>query len=137
MSMKSSIFTPLEQLREIKEQCYKALEQNCPRGMCYISVEYECSKDISLQFYTKEFLKSVPETHGSSTFLLIGGKPDRETGTHNLTLKGYVIQTAVSPDTTKIPAELFLYMEKVAAWEEKFSWIMNRIFPVHPSKPAA
>ena len=108
-----------EQLREIKEQCYKALEQNCPKGMCYIGVEYECSKDISLQFYTKEFLKSVPETHGgSSTFLLMGGKPDRETGSHNLPLKSCVIQTAVSPDTSIIPAELFLYMEKVAAWEE-------------------
>ena len=30
-----------------------------------------------------------------------------------------VIQTAVPPDTSKIPAELFLYFEKVAEWEEK------------------
>lgn len=108
-----------EQLQELTNLRYKALEQNCPKGMCYIGVEYECSKDISLQFYTKEFLKSIPQMHGgSSTFLLMGGKPDRETGTHNLPLKGCVIQTAVSPDTSKIPAELFLYMEKVAAWEE-------------------
>lgn len=108
-----------EQLQEVKELQYKALEQNCPKGMCYIGIEYECSKDINLQFYTKEFLKSVPETHsGSSVFLMMNHKPDKETGTHNLPLKGCVIQTAVPPDTSKIPAELFLYHEKVPAWEE-------------------
>lgn len=109
-----------EQLQEIKENCYKALEQSCPKGMCYIGIEYECSKDISLQFYSKEFLKSFPITHkGSSSFLMMNLKPDKEMGAHDLPLKGCVIQTAVSPDTTKIPAELFLYFEKVAEWEEK------------------
>ena len=109
-----------EQLQEIKEHSYRALEQSCPKGMCYIGIEYECSKDLSLQFYSKEFLKSVPIAHkGSSTFLMMRLKPDREMGLHNLPLKGCVIQTAVSPDTIKIPAELFLYMEKVNGWEEK------------------
>ena len=87
--------------------------------MCYIGVEYECSKDISLQFYSKEFLKSFPETHGASSyFLLMRLKSDKKTGSHGLSLKGCAIQTAVSPDTTKILAEMFLYMEKVDAWEE-------------------
>lgn len=108
-----------EQLQEIKDHCYEALEQNCPKGMCYIGIEYECSKDIHLQFYTKEFLKSVPETHGSSSvFFLMSHKSDKETGIHNLPLKSYAIQTAVSPDTSIIPAELFFYSEKVPAWEE-------------------
>ena len=40
-------------------------------------------------------------------------------GAHNIPLKGCVIQTAVFPDTSTIPAELFFYMEKVAGWEEK------------------
>ena len=109
-----------EQLQEIKEHCYKALEQSCSKGTYYIGIEYECSKDISLQFYSKEFLKSVPVTHkGSSSFLMMSLKPDKEIGTHNLPLKGCVIQTAVSPDTSTIPAELFLYFEKIAEWEEK------------------
>ncbi|MCH5273503.1 MAG: hypothetical protein J1E35_07500 [Lachnospiraceae bacterium] len=108
-----------EQLQEIKEHCYKALGQSCSRGTCYIGIEYECSKDINLQFYSKEFLKSVPVTHkGSSAFLMMNLKPDKKMGTHNLPLRGSVIQTAVSPDTVKIPAELFLYFEKVDAWEE-------------------
>ena len=109
-----------EQLQEMKDQCFEALKQSCPKGMCYIGIEYECSKDLSLQFYSKEFLRSYPETHeGSATTLFMRLKPDQETGAHNLPLKGYVIQTAVSPDTSKIPAELFFYMEKVDGWEEK------------------
>ena len=85
-----------------------------------IGIEYECSKDLNLQFYSKEYLKSVPITHkGSSSFFMMSLKPDKEIGTHNLPLKGCVIQTAVSPDTIKIAAELFSYYEKVAEWEEK------------------
>lgn len=110
---------PLERLAEIKEDFHKALEQSCPQGMCYIGIEYECSKDYQLQFYTKEYLSSYPKSQsGSASFLLMRLKPDRKTGTHGLTLKGAVIQTAVSHDTVKIPAELFLYYEKNDEWTE-------------------
>ena len=109
-----------ERLQEIKKHCHEALEQSCPEGMCYIGIEYECSKDFNLQFYSKEYLKSYPESHnGSATFLMMRLKPDQETGTHGLPLKGYVIQTPVSPDTVKIPAELFLYFEKPLDWVEQ------------------
>ena len=69
--------------------------------------------------YSKEFLSSFPETNGaSSVFLMMRLKSDKKMGIHGLPLKGCVIQTAVSPDTTKIHTELFIYMEKVDAWEE-------------------
>jgi len=111
-------FSP-EQLAQMKEHSYKALEQNCPAGMCYAGIEYECSKDFILTFYTREYLKSRPETHhGSSYFLLMRLKPDQETGIHGLPLKGCVMQTPLSPDTAKISAELFLYHEKADAWTE-------------------
>lgn len=109
-----------EQMQEIRERRYEALRQSCPKGMCYIGIEYECSKDLSLQFYSKEYLKSVPETHGgSAVFLLMHFKPDKKTGIHGLPLKGSVIQTPVSPDTSKVPAELFYYMEIMKEWEER------------------
>ena len=109
-----------EQLQEMKKEYFEALSQNCPKGMCFIGVEYECSKNINLQFYSKEFLKSYPETHeGRAVSLFMRLKPDKETGTHNLPIKGSVIQTPVFPDTTKIPAELFLYLERVDGWEER------------------
>ncbi len=108
-----------EQLQEIKNNYYEALRQNCPKGMCYIGIEYECSKNISLHFYAKDFLESYPETHsGSAMFLMMRYKPDKKTGTHGLPLKGYAIDTPFSPDTTTIPAELLFYMEITEAWEE-------------------
>lgn len=108
-----------EQLREIKEHCYKALERSCRKGMCYIGVEYECSKDYQLQFYTKEYLNSYPESqNGSASFFLMHLKPDQEKGIHGLLLKGCIMRTAVPPDTVRIPAELFLYYEKPEEWSE-------------------
>lgn len=109
-----------EQLQQAKECCYKALEQSCPRQMRYIGIEYECSKNYQLQFYTKEYLSSYPKSSsGSASLLIMHLKPDQKTGTHGLPLKGCVMQTPVSPDTIKIPAELFLYYEKVEEWEEQ------------------
>lgn len=108
-----------EQLQQAKKYTYDALEQSCPKGMCYVGVEYECSKELNLVFYSKQYLKSRPEVHrGSSTFFLMHLKPDKETGTHNLPLKGCVIQTPVSPDTVTVPAELFQYFEKAVEWTE-------------------
>lgn len=107
-----------EQLQQVKKIRNKALEQSCPKGMCYIGIEYECTKDMSLGFYSKQYLKSYPEMNDGSFFVAMMSKPDHETGTHGLPLKGSVIQTAVSPDTLKIPAELFFYYENVAVWEE-------------------
>lgn len=87
--------------------------------MCYIGIEYECSRDINLQFYSKDFLESYPETHsGSAAFLLMRLKPDKKTGIHGLPLKGYVIDTPFAPDTTAVSVELLFYMEKTQAWEE-------------------
>ena len=111
-------FSP-EQLKEAAKHSYDALEQCCPKGMCYIGIEYECSKNYDLTFYSKQYLKSRPETHqGSSHFLMMRLKPDQKTGTHELPLKGCAIQTPVPPDTIKIPAELFLYHKRVDEWTE-------------------
>ncbi len=111
-------FSP-EQLQQARKFSQDALEQNVPKGMCYIGVEYECTKDINLSFYTKQFLGSRPETRrGSSSMLMVRMKPDRETGTHHLPLRGCMIQTPVAPDTTIVPAEAFFYMKKIDKWTE-------------------
>ena len=115
-------FTP-EQLEQARKHMHDALTQCCPKGMCYIGIEYECSKSYDLVFHSKQYLKSRPETHqGSPYLLMMRFKPDHETGTHGLPLKGCVIQTPVSPDTSKIPAELFLYHERINEWTETISY---------------
>lgn len=111
-----------ERLEQMKASTYAALEKECPRGMYYVAIEYECSKEFSLQFHSREYLRARPEVReGSSSGLLVRVKPDRPTGAHGLPLRGYAIQTAVSSDTVKIPAELSCYYEKVPAWEETVS----------------
>lgn len=108
-----------EQLQEIESHYYEALTQSCPKGMYYIGIEYECSRDIQLQFYSKDFLESYPESHnGSAAFLMMRLKPDKKTGIHGLPLKGYAIDTPFTKDITKISVELLFYMEKTEAWEE-------------------
>ena len=113
------IATP-EQIQNTQKQLFEVLEQTCPRGMYYVQVEYECSKDLSLQFYAREFLRARPEVHtGSASSIMVIAKPDRPTGTHGLPLKGCVLQTPVGPDTVKIPAELFCCVERAEKWEER------------------
>lgn len=110
---------PEEQLQAIRQKCFKTLRTNCPKGMCYIGIEYECDKDLTLQFYTKEFLSSRPETaKGSAAFLMMHHKPGKKYGAHGLPLKGCVLQTPVSPDTATVPSELLFYWEKADKWEE-------------------
>lgn len=70
-----------------KNHMHDALEQSCPKGMCYIGIEYECSKNYDLVFHSKQYLKSRPETRqGSAHFLMMRLKPDQEIGTHVLPL---------------------------------------------------
>ncbi|MCM1047201.1 MAG: hypothetical protein NC433_02100 [Clostridiales bacterium] len=108
-----------EQLQEIERHYYEALEQNCPKGMCYIGIEYECSRDINLQFYSKDYLESYPESHnGSASFVMMRLKPDKKKGTHGMLLKGYAVATPFPPDTTTASVELLFYMEKTEGWEE-------------------
>lgn len=111
---------PPEQLQKMKCHCFEVLGQSCPKGMCYFAVEYECSKEMGLQFYAKQFLQSSPGQgagNGASMGMIL--KPDEKTGEHNLSLRSCVIQTAVSPDTSEMVAELFSGYEKVDEWEER------------------
>lgn len=108
-----------EELEEIKKVTFETLEQDCPKGMYYINVEYECTKEITLQFYTNEFLQSFPKEHkGSASSMFLRSKPEKDTGTHGLPLNSYMIQTPVSAETVEIPSELLFYIENIPGWEE-------------------
>jgi len=103
-----------EELQKMKEQCEEALLADCPRGKCYVLVEYECSTDVALNFYAASYLDSKPRVHsGSATSLLIMHRPDAQEGIHGLKLRGCVIQTPIEPDETSLEAELFSYTEIV------------------------
>lgn len=109
------------EVQQIKSHFYKVLEENCPRDMRYVCLEYECNKEIDLQFYSKQYLQSHPKKQkGCSGCIGVCSKPSHPFGAHHLPLKSCVLQTAVPPDTSKIPAELFLYFEEADVREETF-----------------
>lgn len=108
----------LEELEQMKEETAKLLERKCPRGMRCPLVEYECTLDVSLSFYSSAYLKSKPTVSGTSaSFLVIHPKPDNTHGTHGLPLKVCLMEDALPKETVQIRAELFQAYERTAGLE--------------------
>ena len=87
------------------------------------TVEYECTGEgLSAQFYTVAELDGVSEpakTHviggstGVTTIMMMGGKPEEETGPHGLRSRSTVVQAVVPVETQTLAAELFLVIETI------------------------
>ncbi len=110
------------EFEQMKENFFRVLEEHCPRGKCYMVVEYECSEeDMGLNFYDREYLEQKPEErNGSATALLMRIKPDTEVGSHGLKLRGGIIQKALlDKGTMQLDAELFSYYRMVGKRVEK------------------
>ena len=103
-----------EQLEQMKEQFFTTLEQHCPKGQGSMVLEYECTEEVSLAFYAKDSLDVIEESkEGGASALLMRVKPDRETGTHGLKLRGCVIQKPLEAYTQTLEAELFSYSKLI------------------------
>ena len=104
---------------EMKEKYFEVLEEHCPKGKCYIGIEYECTEaDINLKFYDREYLDQKPEAkERSASALLMRLKPDSEMGVHGLKLYGDVIQKPLEKETKEIEAELFSYSKRIQHME--------------------
>lgn len=102
----------MEEFEKMKDQCEEALLADCPRGKCYMLVEYECNRDVVLNFCATSYLDSKPQVHSeNATSLLLMHRPDTKEGTHGLKLRGQVIQTPIEPKADSLEAELFSYTE--------------------------
>lgn len=114
-------FVTKEELEKQKEEFFLALEEDCPRGMYYLGIEYECTLAGSLVFYERELLEAEPKTHkGSARVMMMLLKPDEPIGKHGIRQHGCVIQTPLSGDVKSVQAELFSFMENVPEREESF-----------------
>ena len=120
-----------EEFEKMKEDFYRILEEHCPRGKCYIALEYECSEEnIGLNFYDKECLDSVPQpSSGSCSSMMMHHKPEKETGIHGLKLRGEIIQKPLDKDTESLEAELFCYYTMV---EKKSCKLSELVFQLRP-----
>lgn len=47
-----------EELEAHKKEFFGNLEKDCPKGMCYLGIEYECTLEGSLAFYDRAFLEA-------------------------------------------------------------------------------
>lgn len=107
-------YVSMEKFQQMKQQLEDTLLASCPRGMCYMLVEYECHPDAAINFYATSYLDARPQiSSGSASALLMIHHPDAATGSHGLKLRGCIIQTPVAPETASLHAELFSYTELV------------------------
>lgn len=107
-----------EELEDMKTQVLQILEESCPKGKYYYVVEYECTQDVSLRFFDKASLDTIPEPKaGSTSALFMSAKPDKELGSHGWKLRGCVIQTPMDTETEEMEAELFSYRERTTRKE--------------------
>ena len=104
-----------EEFEEMKKMALTSIEAECPAGMGYFIVEYECTREnLSAQFFATTDLDRIPEPkNGATSMLMMGGRPDQETGPHGLRNCCAVVQYAVPVETKALDAELFMMMETI------------------------
>lgn len=108
-----------EELESHKKEFFEALEQECPRGMCYLGIEYECLPEGSACFYDADFLDAEPKSSfGSARLIMMTLHPDEPTGPHGLLQHGCIVQTPIKPDTREMTAELLYFLEMLPEREE-------------------
>ena len=101
-----------EEFESMKKHFFDVLIQDCPKGKHFMVAEYECTSNVSLRFYDKEYLDTCEKPkEGSASTIFIGARPDVSTGEHDLKMRACVIQKPLEPDVKKIEAELFSYAE--------------------------
>lgn len=122
------------EFEKMKEDFNKILEEHCPKGKCFMALEYECSEEnIGLHFYDKEYLNSVPKpSSGSCSSLIMRSKPEEERGIHGFKLRGEMIQKPLDKDVTTLEAELFAYYTMV---EKKTCKLADLVYIPKPEEP--
>lgn len=113
-----------EQIEEMKKGLHRILEKECPKGMCFLGIEYECTLDVSLNFEAVSYLESKPAvSQGSADILMYHSKPDKETGEHGLRMRASVIQFPLPKGTKEVCAELFSASEIFPQKEEEVKFL--------------
>ena len=96
-----------------RDSILKTVQEDCPEGMCYISITYECTSEVSLQFYAKEYLDTIPEPKNHCSSLVFLRHSEQGEGPHGLKNRFCMIQHAVPQDTRYIDAELFMAIQTI------------------------
>lgn len=101
------------EFEEHRDSILRTIKEDCPEGMCYISITYECTSEVSLQFYAKEYLDTIPEPKNHCSSLVFLWNSEQGEGPHGLKNRFCMIQHAVPRDTKYIDAELFMAIRTI------------------------
>ena len=108
-----------EEFEEIKKTSIESIEADCPSGMGYFTIEYECTvENLSAQFYARAYLDSIPKPKKGATSMFMSlGKPEQEIGIHGFQNRCTIVQYAVPVETQELDAELFMMIETIQGRE--------------------
>lgn len=111
-----------DEFEEMKKMALESIEADCPKGMGYFTVEYECTKEnLNAQFFVTADLDSISKPKkGCTSMIIMGGKPEQEIGPHGFRNRCTVVQYAVPVETKTLEAELFMMTETIQEKELKF-----------------
>lgn len=112
-----------EEYEKMSQVSYESLMQVCPRGMYVPVIEYECTMDLNLQFYTSELLDSAPSYSETGANILFGVQTEEKVGEHGMPVKRALIQQPVGVDTKELQIELFSASEVVPRSKETLKWL--------------
>lgn len=93
-----------------EEQAYQMtqrIERICPKGMKLAILKYETDEDITLNFYSKEYLISINENQGAALGLIIF--PDEKCGPNGMPLRICPIKPINENSLQDIDIELFSF----------------------------
>jgi len=102
-------FSPVE-IEKLKSE-YE-INEECPVGMGFIIIEYECEENITPKFHTSSWLESKYISKNSSRVIIV--RPEKQTGICGLKLRAIAIDDQPLPVNTKeVNVELASYTKEI------------------------
>lgn len=93
------------ELKKLKADTEKRILDVCPKGMGFLSLEYESDIDEQIEFYSKEYLENKPVNNNNSTTFFI--RPDKKTGKLGKPMRTALIYQPLDLKTKTVDAEIF------------------------------
>lgn len=98
-----------EQIEQMKKSSYDGLKEICPKGKKLAMLKYETDDNISLDFYSKEFLDAKVTRSNTASASVFIFSPDEKIGPNGLKNKMCMIKAVDEEELNEIDIELFSF----------------------------
>ena len=89
------------------------IETICPKGNELLVLEYECTDNRQLRFYTTEYLDSFPENTSSTSAIFLSGS-DKGTSRHGYYVRACLLKTVPVGYDEVTEVELMAWVSTIA-----------------------